>query len=86
MKILGVDGCSAAFYSDARPHVMMACAASLGIRSSIAFYSGCTSARDDGWRGFTKGSDGALRHTGSVQATRSSTTEEDSATAAWRDG
>jgi len=49
------------------PHVMMACVATPGIRSSIAFYSGCTSARDDGRRGFTKGSDGALRHTGSVR-------------------
>jgi len=67
MKILGVDGCSAAFYSYACPHVMMAYAASPGIRSSIAFYSGCTSAPDDGQRGFTKGLDGALRHTGSVQ-------------------
>ena len=67
MKILGVDGCSATFYSDARPHEMMAYVATPGIRSSIAFYSGCTSAPDDGQRGFTKGSDGALRHTGSVQ-------------------
>jgi len=44
------------------------------------------STRDDGRRGFTKGSDGALRHTGSVQAAWSSTAEEDSATVAWRDG
>ena len=88
MKILGVDGCFAAFYSgctsarDDGMHDFI----SPGIRSSIAFYSGCTSARDDGRRGFTKGSDGALRHTGSVQAAWSSTAEEDSATVAWRDG
>ena len=41
MKILGVDGCSAAFYSYACPHVMMAYAASPGIRSSTASHQQC---------------------------------------------